>query len=269
MTAVTASQVKELRQLTGAGMADCKKALVENAGELEAARNWLRARGAALAERKADRETKEGLIVIANDASKGVIVELLAETDFVTSNETFKTFANNVAAALLASAEPTADLATLTHNGQSVEDMRTEATLQIGEKIVLGRSQVVTATGQLASYVHHDGKIGVLADFTGLDDTQRRQICMHIASMKPECLAEADFDQDEIATQRASLLEAAQDSGKPPEVQQKIVDGKIKKLIAERTLLLQDYVWEDKLTVGAFLQQHSAQLHSFALLYLG
>lgn len=269
MSAVAASMVKELRQLTGAGMSDCKKALVETDGDVEAARDWLRARGAALAERKAGRETTEGLIAVAGTDNKGVLVEILAETDFVTSNQVFRSFADNVAQAVLAHDSAVGELEQMNFAGKSVEELRAEAMLQIGENIQLGRFHFLEAKGELAHYVHHDGKIGVIADFEGLDEAQQRQVCMHIAAMKPKALNSDSFSADELEHHRKYFAEAAAQSGKPAAVQAKIVEGKVGKLIAESTLLLQDYVWEDKLTVRAFLEQNKASLTSYQLLYIG
>ena len=266
---VTASMVKELRSLTGAGMSDCKKALVENEGDIESAVGWLRARGAALAERKADREASEGKIVVATNENTAVLVEIRAETDFVANNQLFIEFANKVAQAALAENNETVELANLQTSEGSVEELRTQATLQIGENIQLGRCSLFSANHTLASYVHHDGKIGVVADVEGLNEEQSKQICMHIASMKPLGLDRNSLNQEELEKQREFFAAEVASSGKPEEIQKKMVEGKLSKYVAEQALLEQEYVWEDKLSVGKFLENNNANLHAYNLLFLG
>lgn len=250
-------------------MSSCKDALEESSGDLEIARDWLRARGAVIAEEKAGRKTTEGLIVVIKDGKNAAIVEILAETDFVANNRTFRDFAQQVADAALAAGKDVAWDSCKIGN-QTVEELRAEVTLKIGENIQLGRSHYMSAAAHLATYVHHDGKIGVLADIQGdLSAEQRKQICMHIASMKPECLSKENFDPVKLERQRKAFAEVAATSDKPRNVQEKIAEGKLAKFIAGKALLQQDYAWEDNICVGKFLEKNNAKIHSFILLLLG
>ena len=265
---ITAAMVRQLRQRTGLGMMDCKKALAETGGDFERAHDWLRKRGAAVADKKAGRTAGEGCIAAAIRGEFGCLVQVASETDFVARNDGFIRFAQAAADALAASGRLPDSLAEVTAGGETIEQMRQAAAMQLGENIQLGDVRTLAARGRLHSYVHHDGSIGVLADIDGGDEQLARDVCLHIAAMLPQTVAPEDVPEDEIAREREIYAAQAQESGKPQEIVDKMVDGRVRKYLASVALLGQQFVKDPDLTVAKHLQQGGARVHAFATLTL-
>ena len=268
---IDAQLIKVLRRATGAGLADCRKALQEKEGDLETAKEWLHARGAAIAQKKSVRNTQEGAIGICHNDQKAAIVEVLAETDFVANNEVFRSFTQQVADAILqAGPEGCAAPAQVNLNGKTLEELRIDATLKVRENIQLGRCKFLHCQSQLFYYLHHNAKVGAIADISCADNPSiGKQLCMHIAAQKPKGLIAEDLNSDELSGQRQAFIDAVNQTNKPNEVKEKIIAGKMNKFISEHALLQQAYVWEDNVTVSEYLDQHKASIASFAWLAIG
>jgi elongation factor Ts len=252
---ITAQMVKALRESTGVGMMDCKKALAETNGDMEAAVDWLRTRGLAKAAKKAGRVAAEGLVGIAIEGTKGSIVEVNSETDFVARNEQFQSIVGNVAKLAL---EANGDVHVLSEmpypgSGRSVSGELTDAIAKIGENMNLRRSAVVEVkNGVVGNYVHNTvkpgmGKLGVIVGLESTGDKAAlaalgKQIAMHIANTKPLSVSPEDIDQDVLARERAIFTEQAKESGKPAEIVAKMVEGRVRKFYEEVTLLAQTFV---------------------------
>lgn len=241
MAEITVAQIGKLRQQTGAGLMDCKKALIETEGDVEAAIEWLRKKGAATAEKKSTRTTSEGVIALnlSDDGKKGTLVEINCETDFVAKNDKFKEFCNEIATAY--SENPEVDL----------EEKRTTAVAEIGENIQLTRNESLSleGSGAVATYIHHGAKVGVLAAVeTGKDETAQAEpfkqllsdITLQITAANPEALDRNALDQDKLEKEREIAREQFKD--KPAQAIEKIVEGKIEKYYSEVCLLDQDFV---------------------------
>jgi elongation factor Ts len=258
---ISASMVKELRERTGAGMMECKKALVEADGDIDAAAEILRKSGQAKADKKASRVAADGRVVIAQEGGKAVIAEVNSETDFVAKDENFVAFAEAVAALALASG--VTDVAGLggekLADGRTVEAARTELIQKVGENIGVRRIETVVADGVLASYAH-GARIGVVVALEGGDEDLARDVAMHVAAMNPQYVSEADVPADTLERERRILTEQAQDSGKPAEIIEKMVTGRVNKFLKEITLLGQPFVKDDSLTVGKLLDGASASI---------
>ena len=258
MAEITAATVKELRERTGAGMMDCKKALGEVSGDMEAAIDWLRTKGLAAAAKKAGRTAAEGLVGVAVEGNRGAIVEVNSETDFVAKNEQFQDFVRTVAGlALTASGNVEGLLAASWPEGGTVQEKLTSNVATIGENQTLRRAAVLqVADGVIVSYVHNAaapglGKIGVLValDSTGDKDALTalgRQLAMHIAAANPQALRGEDLDPSTIERERAIATEKANESGKPADIVAKMVDGAIAKFRKESALLSQLFVMDNK-----------------------
>ena len=253
--AITAQQVKELREATGVGMMDCKKALEETAGDMEAAVDWLRTRGLAKAAKKAGRIAAEGLVGVAIDGTQAAIVEVNSETDFVARNEQFQAIVGNVSKLAADAGGNTEKLAEMPFpgTGRSVAAELTGAIAKIGENMNLRRSAVITVKdGVVGSYVHNSvkpgmGKLGVLVglESTGNKDVLAglgKQIAMHIANTNPLSVSPDDIDPAVVAKEREIFAEQAKESGKPAEVVEKMVEGRVRKFFEEVTLLAQTFV---------------------------
>ncbi len=272
--AITASMVKALRERTGAGMMDCKQALTEADGDLDSAAALLRKRGAASADRKAGRIAAEGVVasVLADDGSKGVLVEVNCETDFVAKDASFVAFARQVAECVFAN-EP-ADVEALSGirlgDDGTVEQARRELVGRIGENIGIRRFVKLTAGDgrQVAGYVHGK-RIGVLVEYAAQDPELGHDLAMHVAASRPLCVAESDVPAETLAKEREIYLAQAADSGKPPEIAEKMVAGRLKKYLKEVTLLGQPFVKDPDQSVGALLQARSAQVHGFVRFEVG
>ncbi len=260
--AITAQMVKELREKTGVGMMDCKQALNETGGDMDAAVDWLRTKGLAKAAKKADRVAAEGLIAVAGEGNKAAVVELNSETDFVARNETFQALARDVAATA-ATTDGSLDAvmaATISGGDKSVADAVTDAVATIGENMTLRRSAVVAVEeGVVASYVHSAvsaglGKIGVLVGLSSSGDREvlqpvGRQIAMHVAAANPMALTVADLDPEAVARERAVFAEQARGTGKPEEIVEKMVEGRMRKFYEESVLVKQTFVVDGERSV--------------------
>jgi elongation factor Ts len=258
---ITASMVKELRERTGAGMMECKKALVEADGNLDAAAEILRKSGQAKADKKASRVAADGRVVIAQDGGKAVIAEVNSETDFVAKDENFVAFAEAIAALALESG--TTDVEALAAeklaDGRTVEEARTELIQKVGENIGVRRVEIVAADGVLASY-SHGARIGVVIALEGGDEELAKDVAMHVAAMNPEYVSEADVPSETLENERRILTEQAQDSGKPAEIIEKMVIGRVNKFLKEITLLGQPFVKDDSVTVAKLLSGANASI---------
>jgi len=269
--AVTAAMVKELRDRTGAGMMECKRALVETNGDIEAAVDHLRKSGLAHANQKASRFAAEGMIALSLSPTgkQAVMVEVNCETDFVAKNENFNSFAEAVAANALS--EDPADVEALlsTRIGDAtVEQARQILVTKIGENIQVRRFVHISTDGTIGTYVH-GGKIGVLVDLTGGDETLARDLAMHIAALNPKFVADEDVPAEIIAREKDILIAQAKSSGKPAEIIEKMVSGRLRKHLAGITLLGQTFVKNPDLTVGKLMSQNNANVNGFKRLAVG
>ncbi|QNN65912.1 elongation factor Ts [Sphingomonas rhizophila] len=262
MAEITAASVKELRERTGAGMMDCKKALAENNGEMEASVDWLRAKGLAAAAKKAGRTAAEGLVGVAVEGTKGAVVEVNSETDFVAKNEQFQDFVRNVAQlALAGGGDVDALKASAYPGGGTVEEKLTDNIATIGENQSLRRAKLLeVAEGAVVSYVHNAaapnmGKIGVLVALEGAAPAETlnalgKQIAMHIAAANPLALNADDLDAALLAREKAIAVEKAAESGKPANIVEKMVEGSMAKFRKENALLSQLFVIDGKTPVA-------------------
>ncbi|MBZ6378602.1 translation elongation factor Ts [Pacificimonas flava] len=263
MAEITAKMVKDLRERSGAGMMDCKKALNETNGDMEAAVDWLRTKGLAAAQKKSSRTAAEGLIGVAAEGTTGAVVEVNSETDFVAKNEKFQQFVANVTAiALEKKIEDVEALKTESMaDGKTVADRLTDNIATIGENQQLRRAAVVSVSeGVVSSYVHNQmapdlGKIGVLVALESTADKAEleafgKQLAMHIAAAAPLALDESRVDDETIARERAIATEKAKESGKPDNIVEKMVEGSVRKFLSENTLLGQVYVIDGKAKVS-------------------
>ena len=249
MAEITASLVKDLREKTSAGMMDCKKALVENNGDFEAAVKWLREKGLAAAAKRSDRAASQGLIDIkfSEDNQTAVVLELNSETDFVARNDKFKALLNQLMDQVLAT-KP-ADIATLEQqayigdNTKKIADLVTDAVAVIGENIVARRFAVVTTTGTLTSYIHMGGTIGVIVEFSGaIDAGTAKDVAMHVAASNPNYLDRTQVPAEELAKEKEIYKQQAANEGKPAAILEKIAEGKLGKYYQENCLLEQAFI---------------------------
>jgi len=268
---ISAALVKELRDRTGAGMMECKKALVETGGDMEAAVELMRKTGLAKADKKAGRVAAEGLVrvTIAEDTRRAAIVEVNCETDFVATGEEFGGFAQAVADRALA--ESPADLGemlALEMGGKTIEETRRELIARIGENMSVRRFDLIESDGQIGSYIHGT-RIGVLVALVGGDAELAKDVAMHIAASNPVCVEEADVPQERLAKEREILTEQARNEGKPEAIVEKMVEGRLRKYLAEITLVGQPFVKDPDTTVGKLLDQHDARVTGFVRFEVG
>jgi elongation factor Ts len=269
--AVTAAQVKELRERTGAGMMECKRALVESAGDMDAAVEHLRKAGLAQADRKASRVAADGKIALAStpDGKRAVLVEVNCETDFVAKDESFKAFVDAVAANALTLDQDGVEALMQTRLGdRTVEETRQALVSKLGENIQVRRLELRTTQGVLGSYVH-GGKIGVLVDLAGGDEELARDVAMHVAALNPAYVSEADVPPEVIAKEKEILAAQAASSGKPADIIEKMVAGRLRKQLAEITLLGQPFVKDGDVTVAKLLSQKGSTVNGFSRLAVG
>ena len=272
--AISAAQVKELRERTGSGMMECKKALVEAGGDMEAAVELLRKSGLAKADKKAGRVAAEGLIVIelSDDGKRAAQVEVNCETDFVAKKEEFQDFAGKVARRVLVSnpdsLEALMEMPLEDGSDVSIETARKELVAKLGENITVRRFTVMETSGTIGSYIH-GGRIGVLVDLDGGDAGLARDIAMHVAASRPVAVSEADVPADLLAKEREIITAQAEESGKPAEIVEKMVEGRIRKFLAEVTLLGQPFVKDPDTTVGKLLDKAGARVAGFQRMELG
>ena len=264
--AITAATVKELRERTGAGMMDCKKALQEADGDIEKAIEDMRKSGMAKAAKKAGRIAAEGLLVIKQDADSAqmVIAEINTETDFATKDDSFRGFCGQVADSILAN-QP-ADIDSLMEckiGDQTVEETRQQLVAKIGENTSVRRFSLIdSAQGTIASYLHGT-RIAVVVELEGGDEALAKDIAMHVAASNPVCIAEEDVPQEILAKEKEILIAQAEESGKPPEIIEKMIGGRINKFLKEITLLGQPFVKDPDQTVAKLVESADASVKSF------
>jgi len=271
--AITAALVKELRERTGAGMMECKKALVEVDGDLDAAIEHMRKTGLAKADKKASRTAAEGKVVIkqSDDAKKVVLLEVNCETDFVAIGDDFSNFADTVAGQILA--DDPADVETLMAMNYADTDTSIQDTLKgmiakIGENMSVRRFNVLTTNGVFGQYIHGK-KIGVVAELSGDNEELAKDVAMHVAATNPNALNEAQMPADLLAKEREIASAEAENSGKPANIIEKIVDGKMNKFIKENTLVGQAFVKDPDVTVGDLVKKANAEVLSFCRIEVG
>jgi elongation factor Ts len=270
--AITAAMVKELRTSTGAGMMDAKKALTENNGDMEAATDWLRTKGLAKAAKKSSRTAAEGLVAVNVSGGKGVAVEVNSETDFVGKNADFQKMVSSIANVALGTSDIDA-LNAADMDGKTVEQTVTDAVAIIGENMSVRRMSTLEGD-TVVSYVHNAaapgmGKIGVLVAMNGGDEAFGKQVAMHIAAVNPAALSEADMDAAAVEKEKQIQMDIARESGKPDAVIEKMLVGRMKKYVAESTLLNQAFVINPDLTVEAAAKEAGATITGFVRLEVG
>ncbi len=270
MAEITASLVKELRERTGAGMMECKKALTESKGDIDAAAEALRKSGLAKADKKAGRVAAEGRIAMAQDGSNASLVEINSETDFVAKDENFVNFTGQVAQAALGADDVDALKSTALDTGKTVEQARAELIAKVGENVQVRRMVRISSDDNLAAYVH-GGRIGVLVELKGGDDELARGLAMHIAAMNPPHIKAADVPAEFVAKEKEIELAkmSDKDRAKPPEILEKIISGKIAKIVNEVTLYGQPYVLDTNQNVQAVLKSAGAEVVRFERLAVG
>lgn len=274
MAAITAGMVMELRQATGLGMMECKKALTETDGDFKAAEELLRIKSGAKASKAASRVTAEGVVsaFITPDGKSGAVAEINCETDFVAKNDDFVAFAKSVAE-IVAKNDP-ADidaLLALPMGSSTVEETRKALVMKLGENVSIRRfERYATTTGKLSSYLH-GSKIGVLLNYTGGDDAMGRDLCMHIAASKPKSVNASGVNPEEIATERRIAIEKAKEAGKPEAMLEKIAEGTVQKFLKDVTLLGQVFVKAEdgKQTIEQFLKNKGATVAAFQMFIVG
>jgi elongation factor Ts len=270
--AITAQMVKELRDCTGAGMMDAKKALIETDGDMEVAVDWLRTKGLAKAAKKSGRVAAEGLVGVSVSGGKGVAVEVNSETDFVAKNADFQGMVRSITAAALIASD-IEELKVADMSGKSVETVVNEAIAVIGENITLRRMQTLSGD-TVAAYVHNAaadgmGKIGVLVAIKGTDNGIAKQIAMHIAATNPASLSDADLSPELLAREKNILSEQARDSGKPEAVIEKMIVGRLAKYFEEVTLLGQKFVLNPDITVAQAAKDAGIEIVGFVRMAVG
>jgi elongation factor Ts len=269
---VTAARIKELRQRTGSGMMECKRALNDVNGDMELAIDNMRKAGLAKADKKSGRIAAEGRIAVAqnDDTTKAVIIDVNCETDFVAKGDEFKGFSQGIAIAILASDVTTVEAAlelTLS-DGKSIDETRRGLIAKLGENITLRRFDRVSAIGGTGYYLHGE-KIGVVVSLVTADEALAKDIAMHIAASKPVCVSEAEVPAETIEREKAIFVAQAEESGKPAEIIEKMIGGRIRKFLAEITLEGQAFVKDDKITVGKLVSSKNNKVSGFINLTVG
>ncbi|MGO3049686.1 elongation factor Ts [Staphylococcus casei] len=272
--AISAKLVKELREKTGAGMMDCKKALTETDGDIDQAVDYLREKGIAKAAKKSDRIAAEGLVHVEEKGNEAAIVEINSETDFVARNEGFQELVKEVAIQVLDSKAETVEalLETTLPNGKTVDQRIKEAISTIGEKLSVRRFEVRTKTDNDAfgSYLHMGGRIGVLTVVEGSTDSEAaKDVAMHIAAINPKYVSSEQVSEDEIAHEREVLKQQALNEGKPENIVEKMVEGRLRKYLQEICAVDQNFVKDPDQTVEAFLKSKGGKLVDFVRFEVG
>tara|TARA_B100001057_G_scaffold463263_1_gene517071 strand:+ start:556 stop:1431 length:876 start_codon:yes stop_codon:yes gene_type:complete len=270
--AITASMVKELRESTGAGMMDAKKALTETSGDFEAAVDWLRTKGLAKAAKKSGRIAAEGLVAVSVDGPNGVAIEVNSETDFVAKNAEFQEMVRGIAGVAL-NVDSVEALADADFQGKNVSEVITDRIATIGENLSLRRIAKISGD-QVVSYVHNAaadgmGAIAVLVAFKGSNQEFGRQVAMHIAAANPQALSSNDLDPSIVEREKSVLTEQAKESGKPEQVIEKMIEGRMKKFFSEVTLLDQDFVIDPELTVQAASEKADVEIVGYVRMAVG
>ncbi|WP_170418896.1 translation elongation factor Ts [Ruegeria arenilitoris] len=270
--AITAAMVKELRDSTGAGMMDAKKALTETGGNMDEAVDWLRTKGLAKAAKKSGRTAAEGLVAVHVEGGNGVAVEVNSETDFVAKNAEFQEMVGKITYAAQG-VDSVEELLAADLGGKSVADTLTDKIATIGENMSVRRMSKLSGD-TVVSYVHNAatngmGKIGVLVALSGGDEAIGKQVAMHIAAVNPAALSEADLDPAVVEKEKQVQMDIARESGKPEQVIEKMIEGRMKKFVAESTLLSQQFVVNPDLTVEAAAKEAGATITGFVRLEVG
>jgi elongation factor Ts len=268
MAEITASQVKELRERTGAGMMECKKALTENNGDIEAAADWLRKTGLAKADKKASRIAAEGRIVAAQAEGKAVLVEINSETDFVAKDSNFLAFVDAVGQAAIDASDIDALKNTKLASGETVEESRAAVIAKVGENVQVRRIARIDSANTLAAYVH-GGRIGVIVELKGGNAELARGLAMHVAAMNPPYISPAHVPAEFVEREKEIALAQVKDTGKPQEILEKMIAGKIAKTINEICLTGQAYVLDTNQTVEQALKAAGAEVVNFVRLAVG
>lgn len=271
--AITAALVKELRERTGAGMMECKKALVETNGDIDTAIEHMRKSGLAQADKKAGRTAADGLMVIKTsaDGKQAAIVEVNSETDFVAKGDDFINFANAIGDRVLASKPADLDALMampLLDGGESVEDARKAIIAKLGENMSVRRFELLETSGQIASYMH-GSRIGVLVDLDGGNESLGKDLAMHIAASRPVCIGEENVSPELIEKEKEIFVAQAAESGKPADIVEKMVGGRIKKFLKEITLMGQPFVKDPDQTIEKLLKSAGAKVNHFVRLEVG
>ena len=269
---ITASMVKELRESTGAGMMDSKKALTETSGDFEAAVDWLRTKGLAKAAKKSGRVAAEGLVAVSVDGPNGVAIEVNSETDFVAKNSEFQEMVRGFAGVALG-VDSVDALADADYQGKKISEVLTDKIATIGENLSLRRISKITGD-QVVSYIHNAaadgmGAIAVLVALKGSNQEFGRQVAMHIAASNPQALNKDELDPSIIEREKSVLTEQARESGKPEQVIEKMIDGRMKKFLSEVTLLGQDFVIDPDLTVEAAAVKSGVEIVGYVRMAVG
>ena len=269
---ISASMVKDLREATGAGMLDCKKALEASNGNMEDAITWLREKGISKAAKKASSIAAEGLAVAKVNGNKAVVVEVNSETDFVAKNEEFQNLVNVIADTVLASDVKTIEEANkLTHDGKTIEELVVDKTATSGEKLSFRRFEVVTKneTEVFGSYLHMGGKIAALTVVKGQSQEVAKDVAMQAAAMKPKYVFESDVPESDIEAEKKVLKEQAMNEGKPADIAEKMVEGRMKKFYKEQCLIDQAFIKDDSIDVQTYLNNNNAELISMTRYEVG
>ncbi len=270
---ITAAMVKELRERTGAGMMECKKALTECGGNMEQAIEMMRKAGTAKAAKKSGRVAAEGVVKVAvsSDGKKAAIVEINSETDFASKSEDFQAFAEKVAQCVLANEPSDIDELNALHleeGGDTVQNSRDQLVAKIGENIGVRRFEIIESDEVLGTYLH-GARIGVVVAMNGGDEALAKDVAMHIAASRPVCVSEEHIPAEILEKEKEIFMAQASESGKPPEIAEKMVTGRMKKFIGEITLIGQPFVKDPDQTVGKLLASANANVKSFARFEVG
>lgn len=267
--AISASQVKELRERTGLGMMECKKALVETDGDIELAADNLRKSGAIKAEKKAGRTAAEGAVIIASEANTALMLEINSETDFVAKDDNFKNFANAVANAALAAKETDIEkIKGLALENGTVEESRAALVQKIGENIQVRRAALLVAEGAVGAYIH-GGKIGALVSLTGGSEELGKDVAMHVAAVNPMVLNPDDVDEAVLEKEKDIIRAQPDMEGKPENIVEKMMGGRIKKFLKEVSLVEQAFIKNPDQTVGALVKEAGAEVSAYVRFEVG
>ena len=264
---IKASQVKELRDMTGVAMMECKKALVECSGDIEKALDLLRSNSALKAEKKAARVAADGVLRVHVDDDYSTLIEINSETDFAAKDENFIKFADDVQEFI--SNNKLTDVADLKES--EIEDKRKTLVQTIGENIQLRRLESIEYSSEMntSSYLHSDSKLGAIVVISGGDDSLAKDIAMHVAAFNPLCLSESDIDPQILEREKAIYMVQAEESGKPKDIMEKMIEGKLKRFLSEVSLLSQNFVKDPEVTIQDLLDTNNAKIESYTRLKVG
>ena len=269
---VNASLVKELRELTGAGMLDCKKALEECNGSIEEATTWLREKGISKAAKKADRIAAEGLAATLIDGNKAVIIEVNSETDFVAKNEEFKSLVNTILNAIITNDVKTnEEVLKLTVDGETIEQLIVNKTAKIGEKLSFRRFVKLEKENHqvFGSYLHMGGKIAVLVTLSNTNEEVAKDVAMHAAAMRPTVVRRSDLEKEVVEKERAILKEQAMNEGKPADIAERMVEGRLLKFYQESCLEEQSFVKDDSIDVATYVKNNGGTIDTMVRFEVG